>query len=126
MNKIVATVLTVLIFTLVPAVLYLAFPFIYVNVKGKTDAKNAKKLSLLNMQCCALIVGVVILILISVTTGIMQGLQYSLVAYGVGQIYGLIFYKIALKMFLDKNKLSVLMDEDNIENDETVPEEDEK
>lgn len=126
MNKIVATVLTVLIFTLVPAVLYLAFPFIYVNVKGKTDAKNAKKLSLLNMQCCAAIVGIAILIMNYILLGFKQGARYSLASYAIGQIYGLIFYKMTFKMFLDKNKLSVLMDEDNIENDETVPEEDEK
>lgn len=42
MNKIVATVLTVLIFTLVPAVLYLAFPFIYVNVKVRQMRKTRK------------------------------------------------------------------------------------
>lgn len=126
MNRVVATILTILIFTVIPAILYLAFPFIYVNVKGKTDAKNAKKLSLLNMQCCAAIVGIAILVVMSVTMGFKQGVKFSLVAYAIGQIYGLIFYKITFKMFLDKNKLSVLMDEDNIENDETVSEEDEK
>ena len=126
MNKAVATILTILIFTVIPAVLYLAFPFIYVNVKGKTDAKNAKKLSLLNMQCCALIVGVALLIMNYIILGFKQGARYSLASYAIGQIYGLIFYKITFKMFLDKNKLSVLMDEDNIKNEETESEEDEQ
>lgn len=78
------------------------------------------------MQCCAAIVGIAILIMNYILLGFKQGARYSLASYAIGQIYGLIFYKMTFKMFLDKNKLSVLMDEDNTENDETVPEEDEK